>query len=239
MTQTPSLHIESSYLWFITLSYCMVIILANWFDPRLVRIMGLTTDAGTLVFPLTFLLSDLITEVYGYKYARRAIWCGFLFNGFYLAYSQLVIHLPSPSFATNNAMFDEVLAINSRIILASAFSYLCAEPLNSLVLSKLKISMHGRNMPIRFVASTVLAACVDSLIFTVIAFYGTMPDADLVLLMVTMWFIKVVIELLGLPISIYLALKLKRIEQIDMYDTHTAYNIFSLNTDYQRRDNFY
>src|SRR5579883_2959033 len=120
---------ESNYLWFLTLSYTMVILLANWFDPRLIKIFNLTTDAGTLIFPLTFLLSDLITEVYGYKHARRAIWCGFFFNAIFIAYGQLIIHLPSPDFAANNAMFDTLLAMNVRILLASAISYLVAEPL--------------------------------------------------------------------------------------------------------------
>ena len=86
---------QSNILWFLTLTYTMIIVLANWFDARLIHLIGLDTDAGTLVFPLTFLLSDLVTEVYGYKFARRAIWCGFLFNAVFLIYSQIVIHLPS------------------------------------------------------------------------------------------------------------------------------------------------
>src|SRR5687768_10986229 len=93
---------QTRFLCFITLSYTMVLVLSNWFDARLVRIWHLDTDAGTLIFPLTFLLSDLITEVYGYKYARRAIWVGFLFNVIFFAYGQLIINLPSPAYATNN-----------------------------------------------------------------------------------------------------------------------------------------
>src|SRR3990167_4672910 len=122
---------QPKFLWFLTLTYSMVIVLANWFDPRLIKIFGLTTDAGTLIFPLTFLLSDLITEVYGYKNARRAIWCGFLFNALFILYGQLVIHMPSPDYHTNNAMFDTLLATNVRIIIASCLSYLISEPLNS------------------------------------------------------------------------------------------------------------
>src|SRR5262245_18687209 len=104
---------QPDWLWFLTLTYAMVIELTNWFDPRLINI-GLDTDAGTLIFPLTFLLSDLITEVYGYKYARRAIWCGFLFNALFIIYGQIVIHMPSPSYPTNNDMFDTLLTTNIR-----------------------------------------------------------------------------------------------------------------------------
>src|SRR5580698_9806122 len=135
------------YLWFLTLSYCMIIVLVNLFDGRLVHLFSLDTDAGTLIFPLTFLLSDLITEVYGYQQARRAIWCGFLFNLIFILYGQIVIHLPSPDYAIiNNNKFDEIMAMNIRIIIASMLSYLCSEPLNSFIMAKLKIYFSGHKL---------------------------------------------------------------------------------------------
>lgn len=225
------------FLWFLTLTYSMVIVLANWFDPRLVHLFGLDTDAGTLIFPLTFLLSDLITEVYGYKHARRAIWCGFLFNLLFIVYGQIVIHLPSPTYSTNNSIFDALLSTNIRIIFASAISYFCSEPLNSFVMAKLKIKMQGRYMGIRFISSTVVASGVDSAIFSVLAFYGAMSNSNLMALILTMWFIKVLIEVLGLPISIRLTKKLKKLEQLDIYDKRTQFNILSLNVDYTIKDN--
>lgn len=228
---------QPKYLWFLTLSYTMVIVLANWFDPRLIRIFNLDTDAGTIIFPLTYLLSDLITEVYGYKHARRAIWCGFLFNALFIMYGQIIIHLPSPLYPTHNAMFDQLLAANARIIIASAISYLCAEPLNSYVMAKLKIKMSGRWIGVRFVASTFLASGLDSAIFGVIAFYGVMSNHNLWVLIVTMWFIKVFIEIIGLPISIRLARKLKQKEQLDIYDKRTQFTILSLDARYEQKDN--
>jgi uncharacterized integral membrane protein (TIGR00697 family) len=230
---------KNNYLWFLTLSFTAVILLANWFDPRLVKVFGLTTDAGTLIFPLTFLLSDLITEVYGYKHARRAIWCGFLFNIVFILYGQLVIHLPNPDFPTHNAMFDAMLALNFRIIVASITSYLISEPLNSLVMAKLKIKTHGRYLGLRFLSSTVVASGVDSFVFSVIAFYGVMSNHHLLQLILTMWLIKVAIELIGLPISVRLAKKLKQIEHVDIYDTRTDFNLFSLDAKYSEKDNHY
>ncbi len=232
-----NLQTNPRYLWFLTTCFSMVITLANWFDPRLVSVFGLVTDAGTLIFPLTFLLSDLITEVYGYKQARRAIWCGFLFNALFLVYGQLVIHLPSPSFPTQNELFDNMLAINTRIIIASFISYFLSEPLNSLLMAKLKIRLNGRKMGVRFLASTFVASGIDSFIFSFIAFSGTMSSANLIELILTMWLIKVAIEALGLPFSIRLAQTLKRAEQIDIYDQNTKFNIFSLNGDYQPTEN--
>lgn len=228
---------QPNYLWFLTLTYAMVIVLANWFDPRLINIIGFDTDAGTLIFPFTFLLSDLITEVYGFKYSRRAIWCGFLFNAFFIFYGQIVVHMPSPDYPTNNEMFDTLLATNIRIILASGISYLISEPLNSLIMAKLKIKMNGNYLGIRFVSSTIVASGTDSLIFGVIAFYGMMSNFHLLSLMLTMWFIKIFIEILGLPISIRLAKKLKKIEQLDIYDKRTNFTVFSLDTHYTDKDN--
>jgi queuosine precursor transporter len=229
---------QSKYLWFLILTYTMTLVLANWFDARLVHLFFFDTDAGTLIFPLTFLLSDIITEVYGYKHARLAIWCGFLYNFVFIMYGQLVIHLPSPAYQTNNILFDTILAINLRIILASAVSYLISEPLNSIILAKLKIVTKGRHMGLRFVASTLVASGFDSIIFGILAFYKVLNNSNLFYLILAMWLVKVFIEIICLPISTSLTKKLKEIEQIDIYDINTKFNIFSLNTHYNKQNNF-
>ncbi len=231
-----ALVLNSPYLWFLTLGYTMAMLLANWFDPRLIQLFGYNTDAGILIFPFTFLLSNLITEVYGYKHARRAMWCGFLFNIIFILFGQLVIHLPSPSFADNTA-FDSLFAFNIRIIVASIISYFCSEPLNSYILAKLKIKTQGRLLALRFLSSTIIAAGVDSFIFMSIAFQGKMSNANLLSIILTMWFIKVSIELLGLPVSIPLATKLKRAENLDIFDRNTNFNLFKLDATYHASDN--
>jgi uncharacterized integral membrane protein (TIGR00697 family) len=232
--------LQPRYLWFLILSYSMVMVLANWFDPRLIKIFSLDTDAGTLIFPFTFLLSDLITEVYGYQQARRAIWCGFLFNVIFILYGQVVIHLPSPDYAVStNEKFDAMLSMNIRIIIASTISYLCAEPLNAFIMAKLKLRFSRRRLALRFVSSTVAASGVDSLIFGTLAFYGLMSQEKLFLLIATMWLLKVAIELLGLPVSLWLTQKLKSAEQLDIYDNNTHFNVFSLQVGYTQKDNQY
>lgn len=229
--------IQERFLWFFILSYSMVIVLANWFDPRIVNIFGFNTDAGTLIFPLTFVLSSLITEVYGYKYARRAIWSGFLFNSIFILYGLLVIHLPSPNYATNNAMFDTILSSNIRVIIGSAISYLSSEPLNSMVMAKLKIKMKGKNIGIRFLLSTLLASMVDSFIFGTVAFYGSMGNMDLLYLILTMCAIKSCVEIISVPMSVRLVKKLKAIENADIYDNRTNFNLFNLDVKYTIKDN--
>jgi uncharacterized PurR-regulated membrane protein YhhQ (DUF165 family) len=104
-------------------------------------------------------------------------------------------------------------------------------------MAKLKIKMQGNFIGIRFLSSTIIASCVDSFIFSIIAFYGIMSNSNLVHLIFTMWLIKVVIEVLGLPISIKIAKKLKQIERLDIYDKRTNFSLFKLDTNYSEKDN--
>ncbi|MBB71197.1 MAG: hypothetical protein CMF50_02210 [Legionellales bacterium] len=236
-TTTHTITMQPRFLWFLMLCYTMAMVLANWFDPRLIHIFGLNTDAGALIFPLTFLFADLITEIYGYKHTRRAIWCGFLFNILFLIYGQIVIHLPSPSYATHNEIFNDLMTMDGRIILGSIVSYFLAEPLNAIILAKLKIKMQGKAVGSRYVLSTFIAAGFDSVFFSTIAFYGMMSNNNLVEFIITLWFIKVAVEILGLPISLPLTKKLKRLEGLDIYDKHTKFNFLSLEGDYSSEDN--
>jgi uncharacterized integral membrane protein (TIGR00697 family) len=227
------------YLSFLTLSFSMMIILSNWYAPRLIHIFGIDTDGGTLIFPITFMLSDLITEVYGYKHARRAIWCGFFFNLLFIIYGQIIVHMPAPDYATHNDMFDALTSFSVRIVIASLVSYFIAEPFNSLVMAKLKIKLQGKWLGLRFVLSTFIASGIDSLLFLTIAFYGVLSNANLVSLIITMWCLKVVIEIIMLPLSTYLAKWLKKNEQLDIFDYGTNFIPFSLNGEYSVKNNFY
>ncbi len=214
------------------MAYAMMLVMANWFDPRLVSLFGLNTDAGTLAFPVSFLLADIITEVYGYKFARLAIWIGFFWNMVFLAYGSLITHLPNPPYIHGKQVFDTMFSADVRIIIASVCSYFCAEPLNAYLIAKLKILSQGRKMPVRFIASTVCASAVDSSLFTLIAFWGIIPQTQILIFIATMWTIKVVVEVLGLTVSIPLALKLKQLERLDRFDTQTHFNLFSLDLHY-------
>lgn len=225
------------YLWFLILSYSMIIAISNWFDARLVEIFGMVISPGALIFPITFLLSDMITEVYGYKHARRAIWSAFLFNVIFIGYGQILIHLPSPSFATDNAVFNKLIAANMFIILGSFASYLFSEPLNSYILAKLKIKYRGQYIAIRFVLSTIIASALDSIIFATIAFYKIYPMHDIMKIIIDIWITKTAIEIIGLPFSIRLAKFLKKSEKLDIYDSDTNFNPLSLEASYDSNNN--
>jgi len=230
--------IQTRFLWFLILAYSMSYVISNWYDPRIISLFGFNTGGGILIFPFTFLLSDLITEVYGYKNARLAIWSGFLFNIVFIIYSYLVTHLPYPSidqFRTDS--FNKLFVLNARIIVASILSYLCSETSSAFIMAKLKIKLNGRYIGIRFISSTIIASGIDSFLFCFLGFYGYIIKDDLLNFILFSWFIKVSIEIIGLPFSIRLSKKLKRLETLDVYDRNTQFNLFILDTSYTKRDN--
>lgn len=227
------------YLWFLMLSFAMVISISNWYDARLIAIFGMTLSPGALSFPLSFIFSDIITEVYGYKNARLAIWSALFFNLLFLLFGQLVIHLPSPSFATNNQAFDELLGVNLWIVCASFASYLASEPVNSFLIAKLKIAMRGKYMGIRFVISTIIAAFIDSILFILIAYHSSVKISEIFVMIFSIWIIKSSIEIVCLPFSIRITKKLKQKEQVDIYDYKTKFNIFKLDSTYNSSNNLY
>ena len=227
---------KQNFLWLLMLCYSMFFVSANWFDPRLIHVFGITTGAGAIVFPLTYLLSDQITEIYGYKYARRAIWTGFFFNIIFLFYANIIAALPD-SKSVNSDAFNLFIHTNTRIILASTASYLISEPFNSYIMAKLKIALNGKLMGLRFITSTFIASAIDTVIFCFCAFYGSMSDYNFFFFVFGSWCFMVTIEILLLPISVRLAKKIKTLECLDIYDKKTNFNIFSLETVYSEKDN--
>jgi len=216
------------YLWILIFSYAMIFMYSNWFCARLIRFLSVSIDGGTLVFPFTFILADIITEVYGYKKARLAIWVGFFFNLIYLLYGQIITHLPSPEYYAQSRVFDEIISVNVRIIFASMLTYFVAESLNILILAKLKVRLKGKLMGLRFLLSTCIAASLDSIIFGFLAFFQVISFSELCKMILTMWIIKILIEFICLPISTSIARKLKKAEKIDVYDYNTSFNLFRI-----------
>lgn len=227
---------HSRYLGILTITYSMVLICANLFDPRLINFMGLNTGSGAMIFPFTYLLSDIITEVYGYKNARFAVWVSLFFNLIFILYGQVIINMPSPP-NSNNVIFDSFLHLNMRIVFASLISYLITEQINSYVVAKLKILFRGKNIGFRFVMSTLSAHAINAIIFCTVAFYGIISNINLLFFISTSWVFMVSIELFLLPLSIRLSKKLKQIEKLDIYDKRTNFSLFKLDVNYTEKDN--
>lgn len=219
------------HLWFLILTYSMTLAISNWYDARLINLFGLIITPGTLLFPITFLLSDIITEVYGYKNARRAIWVSLLFNIFFISYGKFLTILPCPPNFTNYEI-DKLINLNTWIIIGSFTSYVIAEPLNAYIVAKLKVKTNGRYVGARFITSTIIASSIDTPIFVIIAFHNTTNFNSLLTLIYPILLIKCLIEIALLPFSIKCTQLLKQKEQINIFDRNTNFTPFSLNVEY-------
>ncbi|WP_108652158.1 queuosine precursor transporter [Dongshaea marina] len=243
MSDTEKKHVcvcNFRLLWFLVLLYSMFMVMSNWFDARLISVHGVVFSPGTIVFPLTFLISDIITEVYGYRHARRAIWAALFCNILFIGYTYLVVSMPSPDYAAStNQQIDKILGLNERIIIASFFSYLVSEPINSYIISKLKVLTNGRLTALRFFIATLISSVIDSLFFAFTAFHGLYNVKHIFDVAIAVWLIKLAIECIGVIFAVKAAKALKRYEKVDIYDIGTDYSLFTLKANYQSLHNGY
>ena len=197
--------------------FVTALVVSNIIAVKLVEVSGRVFPAGLVLFPLSYLLGDVLTEVYGIRDARRVIWLGFACNLLALGAIQAAIHLPAADFWTENqGAYEEILGTTWRLFLASLAAYLVGELANAYVLAYLKGATHGRFLWVRTIGSTIVGEGLDSLIFITIAFAGT--GASLANPIVTTWLIKVGWETLATPLTYALVGYLKRSEGLDVYD---------------------
>lgn len=211
--------------WFLLIVglFVMALVLSNVIAVKLVEVWGRVFDAGTLLFPLTYLIGDVLTEVYGYRRTRLVIWIGFAASLVGVGSIQIAIHLPAAGFwKDNQTAYETVLDTTWRIFLASLAAYLVGEFTNSFVLAKLKVATEGRFLWLRTTTSTVVGQGLDSALFSTIAFAGTgVPLANQI---VTIWVVKVCWEVAATPLTYAVCGFLKRREGVDVYDIGTDFN---------------
>jgi len=195
--------------------FVTALVVSNIIAVELVKASGRIFPAGLVIFPLSYLLGDVLTEVYGIRAARSVIWLGFACNLVALGAIQAAIHLPAldPDFQDS---FEAVLGTTWRLFVASLAAYLVGELANAYVLAFLKGATGGRWLWTRTIGSTIVGEGLDSLIFIVIAFGGT--GVALANPIVTTWAIKVAWETLATPLTYLVVGYLKRAEGIDVYD---------------------
>jgi hypothetical protein len=184
--------------------------------------------AGVLFFPLSYIIGDMLTEVYGYARARRVIWTGFAALAFMAFMAWVVVSLPPAPGWTGQEAYQTVFGNSWRIVLASMIAFWAGEFANSIVLAKMKIADNGRRMGLRFVASTVVGQGIDSLLFYPIAFYGQdgWPTIELFRTVLSQWAIKAGWEVILLPVTVALVVALKQREGVDVYDEGTDFTPF-------------
>lgn len=208
----------------ITGLFVACLITANIIAVKLIHVFGLLLPAAVIIFPLSYLLADVLTEVYGYRQARKVIWLGFACNLLAVIAIWISLLLPVAGFWDGQAAFEQTLGATPRILAASFLAYLVGEFANAYVLARMKIVTRGRWLWTRTIGSTLVGQGLDSVVFILLAFAGTIPAAALATAVVTQWLVKSAYEALATPVTYAVVAYLKRAEGIDVYDTETRFN---------------
>ena len=235
MTTTST---QRSYRYYdvVTVAFVVVLVCSNLIGPAkaatldLPLIGAVTFGAGVLFFPISYIFGDILTEVYGYARARRVIWTGFAALIFAAVMAAVVVALPPARGWPNQQVYEIAFGNTWRIAAASMFAYFCGEFVNSYVLAKMKLASEGRNMSLRFVASTVAGEAVDSTLFYPLAFWnsGIMPNELVATLMLSQFITKTLVEVAFLPLTTRIVTALKRAENEDVFDRTTDFNPFKI-----------
>jgi queuosine precursor transporter len=215
------------YLDIITAVFVTVLILSNITSTKILSLGWFNFDGGTIIFPLAYIFGDILTEVYGYARARRVIWVGFGMNLLMVLVFWLVSSLPpaADEFAiSQSSAFASILGVVPRIVLGSFVAYLFGEFINSYILAKMKIKTKGKKLWARAIGSTVIGQFIDTTIFLLIAFAGVLPWDLLVIIWISNYIFKILVEILLLPITYRVVSWLKKKEDVDHYDTDTNFN---------------
>jgi uncharacterized integral membrane protein (TIGR00697 family) len=202
--------------------FVTALVVSNVIAVKLVEVSGRVFPAALVVFPLSYLLGDVLTEVYGFRAARAVIWLGFACNLMAVLAIQAAIALPAAPFFEDDEAYDQILGTTWRLFLASLAAYLVGELVNSAVLARMKVATGGRFLWARTIGSTVVGEGLDSAIFVTLAFAGTgTPLVDPIL---TTWAIKVAYETAATPLTYALVNTLKRREGVDVFDRDTSFS---------------
>jgi uncharacterized PurR-regulated membrane protein YhhQ (DUF165 family) len=230
-------------------AFVAILLLSNLIGAaKLSQLGGVTFGAGILFFPVSYVIGDVLTEVYGYANARRCVWAGFFALVFMAFMSFVVVAMPpspdwgctasaDPRYAAIVAGSDagsvcqstyvSVFGSTWRIVLASLLAFWAGEFVNSFVLAKMKVWTAGKHLWARTIGSTVVGQAVDSAIFYPVAFLGTWTTDSVLMVMVTNWGMKVLWEAVLTPVTYWVVAWLKRHEGVDVFDEDTDFSPFA------------
>jgi queuosine precursor transporter len=215
------------YYDFMMAAFVAILLLSNVIGAaKPAQVWGFTFGAGILFFPLSYLLGDILTEVYGYARARRCVWAGFGALIFLAFMSFVVVALPPAPGWTGQAAYESVFGQVGRIVLASITAFWAGEFVNSFVMAKMKIATQGKYLWTRTVGSTFFGQGIDSLIFYPLAFLGVWETSTVLQVLVTNWALKVGWEVLLTPVTYVVVGFLKRREGVDVFDEGTDFTPF-------------
>ncbi len=208
----------------IAVAFVAVLMISNIASTKILNLWFFTFDGGTILFPLSYIFGDVMTEVYGYRQSRKIIWMGFGAIFLMAAVIMIVGRLPSATNRPYQQDYQHILWLTPRIVLASLIAYFAWEFSNSYILAKIKFWMKGKKLRVRTIWSTLVGELFDTVIFIMIAFSGVFSTDMVIAIMVSNYIFKVGVEVLFTPLTYVIIHKLKKIEHEDYYDYDTNFN---------------
>ena len=214
------------YLDLITALFVTVLLISNVASSKILQLGPFTFDGGTILFPVSSIFGDVLTEVYGYRRSRRVIWIGFGCAALLVLVLSLVGALPPAPGWEHQEAYEAILGATPRIVLGSLIAYFAGEFSNSYVLARMKVWSEGRWLWMRTIGSTVVGQAVDTALFVTIAFAGTLPWPLFWSIILSNYVFKVGLEAAMTPVTYRVTGFLKRAENEDVYDVETDFNPF-------------
>ena len=213
---------------FLSVLFCVCLITANVLETKQIQIGCLSLTGGLIVFPVSYIINDCVCEVYGYARARLLIWLGFVMNFIFVVFGALADAIPGAPYWNNDEGFHAVFGLAPRIAAASFVAFVVGSFINAYVMSRMKIASRGKHFSLRAVVSTVLGEGAESLVFFPLALWGVVPNAELLILIITQIVLKTLYEVMVLPLTIWVVKKAKKHEQLDFFDDGDDYSILRL-----------
>jgi queuosine precursor transporter len=224
MSTSPAQPPLSTWFVVVTALFVTSLVTANIIAVKLVGLGSLVFPAAVVIFPLSYIFGDVLTEVYGFRRARQVIWLGFACNLLAVIAIYLGGLLPPAAFWTGQEAYQQILGFTPRLLVASFTAYIIGQFVNAIVLARMKIVTRGRWLWTRTIASTLVGEGLDSLVFISLAFIGTIPSSAMLAAILTQWLLKSAYEIIITPFT-YLAVNfLKRKEGLDIFDHDTRFN---------------
>jgi len=208
--------------------FAACLLISNILAVKIIMIGPWAAPAGVLIFPISYIIGDVVAEVWGYRKARMIIWAGFAVNLIAIFFYSLSIVIPAAPFWTNQDAYATVLQYSPRIALASIVAYLFGSFINAYVMSRVKVMTAGKNFSLRAIVSTIAGEGIDSVIFMSIAFIGIIPGDNLLIMIGTQASLKIIYEIIVLPLTVVIVKWLKKQEGIDTFDREISYNPFKV-----------
>lgn len=225
---THSFKEHSTYFVAVAVLFVAILMISNTVAAKLVQIGPFIVSGGIVVFPISYIFGDILTEVYGYGPTRKIIWLGFIAMILMSLLYYVVGLMPFPPFWTSQEAYMSILGIVPRIVLGSVLGYFLGEFANSYILSRMKVWSKGKHLWMRTIGSTIVGEAVDTLVFVLVAFGGILGGEQLMTVMLSGYVLKVTIEVVLTPLTYFIVHQLKKIEGVDAYDTEISYNPFAV-----------